>query len=617
MYKIYLIALILLSSPILGGESPNPSNIVTNPFLKKQAVNFCLNDFSNYPIGIFNNVQSLNKYDVKLDIDSSMISISQSTLSHQNLIPYISSLDGYLNDLYMSNQRYNFSEPFILSASDTTIASNKGRYLEVAEFDLGALGRASLRVQGNINLSGKLVNQDQELVRSSYKEQEKTNFKFDQKQQLNVQGKVGEKITVSLDQNSERDFDWENTIRVDYAGDEDDILQKLEIGNIALTLPSTEFVTFSGQNKGLFGIKALTQLGPLNITSIASLERTKKQSEKYKGTSEVKTNQIQDYDYRKNLYFFIHEWFRNGSSDIIPDSGFQVNVSPYYPLNNGLHNIGNLVIKNFELYKIDSSNNPQADPGTAYIDPNDTTFYNDSSKEGAFIKLERGSDYAVNEDLGFIRMQNTLQNEIIGAHFELADRATGTIVLKVGANIGDEGSTVLVLKMLKAQSSHPNHPTWDLMFKNVYSLGATNIDQASLEVKIIDNFSTPVSDRTSAGSTFLNLFGLDNLNQAGAASPDEVIDFNNPNIVNLKTGEVHLPALLPFVSSSNLGGGNENDTLAPLLQQGKMYSSTNRTEYTGDSRFTIAADYINPKSTINLGFTLVEGSEEIYSNGRI
>ena len=62
------------------------------------------------------------------------------------------------------------------------------------------------------------------------------------------------------------------------------------------------------------------------------------------------------------------------------------------------------------------------------------------------------------------------------------------------------------------------------MFKNVYSLGATNIDQASLEVKILDNFSTPVSDRTSAGSTFLNLFGLDNLNQAGAASPDEVID---------------------------------------------------------------------------------------------
>lgn len=614
MHRAYF-SIIFFLSTLVGFDNLITDNIVTNPFYKKQSANFCLNDFSNYPIGIFKNTQSLNKYNVQLNNDSNIISISESALDYQSLIPYVASLDSYLKDLYINNQKYNFSEPFSLSASDTTIASNKGRYLEVADFDLGALGRASLRVQGNINLSGKLVNQDQELVRSSYKEQEKTNFKFDQKQQLNVQGKVGEKITVSLDQNSERDFDWENTIRVDYDGDEDDILQKLEIGNIALTLPSTEFVTFSGQNKGLFGIKALTQLGPLNITSIASLERTKKQSEKYKGTSEVKTNQIQDYDYRKNLYFFIHEWFRNGSTDIITDNGFQVSIPSYYPLNNGLHNIGNVIIKNFELYKIDASNNPQADAGTAYIDPNDITYYNDSSKEGAFIKLERGSDYAINEDLGFIRMQNTLQNEIIGAHFELADRTTGEIILKVGANIVDDGSETLVLKMLKAQSSHPNHPTWDLMFKNVYSLGATNIDQTSLQVSIQDNFSTPVSDRTSSGSTFLNLFGLDDLNQAGAPSPDEVIDFNNPNIVNLKSGEVHLPALLPFVSSNNLDGGNDNGTLDPLLQQGKMYTSTNRTEYTGDSRFTISADYTNPKSTINLGFTLVEGSEEIYSNG--
>ena len=374
MHRAYF-SIIFFLSPLLGFDNLITDNIVTNPFYKKQSANFCLNDFSNYPIGIFKNTQSLNKYNVQLNNDSNIISISESALDYQSLIPYVASLDSYLKDLYINNQKYNFSEPFSLSASDTTIASNKGRYLEVADFDLGALGRASLRVQGNINLSGKLVNQDQELVRSSYKEQEKTNFKFDQKQQLNVQGKVGEKITVSLDQNSERDFDWENTIRVDYDGDEDDILQKLEIGNIALTLPSTEFVTFSGQNKGLFGIKALTQLGPLNITSIASLERTKKQSEKYKGTSEVKTNQIQDYDYRKNLYFFIHEWFRNGSTDIITDNGFQVSIPSYYPLNNGLHNIGNVIIKNFELYKIDASNNPQADAGTAYIDPNDTTYY--------------------------------------------------------------------------------------------------------------------------------------------------------------------------------------------------------------------------------------------------
>ena len=585
-----------------------------DPFKSKSKTNYSLNDISNYPIGIFSINKKYLEYDVSFETSFDKIVISEKILNSPSSAPYVSTFDEYINSLYLSNQSFNFSQPFILSASDTTISKRTDRYMQIADIDLGALGRASLRVQGNINLSGKLVNQDQELVRSSYREQEKTNFKFDQKQQLNVQGKIGERITVSLDQNSERDFDWENTIRVDYQGEDDDILQKLEMGNISLNLPSTEFVTFSGQNKGLFGVKALSKLGPVNITSIASLEKTKKQSQKYKGTSELKLNQIQDYDYRKNLYFFIHEWFRNGSSDTIEDTGFTLSIPSYYPLVNGLHPIGNVVIRNFELYKIDASNNPQADPGTAYIDPNDLSLYPDKSKEGAFIRLERGSDYSINEDLGFIRMRNSLQNEIIAAHFQLVDRATGQLIIQIGEGVSEQNSN-LVLKMIKAQSSHPNHPAWDLMFKNVYSMGSTNIDSQSLEVSIIDNFSTPISDRADNGNTFLNLFGLDNFNQSGASTPDEVIDFNNPNIVNLQTGEIHLPALLPFVSNDDIVGGNENSDLFEFLQEGKMYTSSNRTEYTGDSRFTLNVNYTNPTSTINLGFTLVEGSEEIFSDG--
>jgi len=507
MKKIIILILSLSISMGSGGFK----NISSDPFKNKKKINYSLNDIINYPIGIFSYDKKYFEYKVSFDRDFKYITITENFLKSRVGLSYVSSFDNYINTLYSSNQKFNLSQPFILSASDTTINKKSDRFMQIADIDLGALGRASLRVQGNINLSGKLVNQDQELVRSSYKEQEKTNFKFDQKQQLNVQGKIGERITVSLDQNSERDFDWENTIRVDYQGNEDDILQKLEMGNISLSLPSTEFVTFSGQNKGLFGVKALSKLGPVNITSIASLEKTKKQSQKYKGTSELKINQIQDYEYRKNLYFFIHEWFRNGSTETVDGSGFTLAIPSYYPLINGLHPIGNVIVRNFELYKIDASNNPQADPGIAYIDPTNTESFADKSKEGAFIKLERGSDYSVNEDLGFIRMQSSLQNEIIGAHYQLVDRETGQLIIEVGQGVSGDNSN-LILKMIKAQSSHPNHPAWDLMFKNVYSMGATNIDEQSLEVSIIDNFSTPISDRADSGSTFLNLFGLDDFN---------------------------------------------------------------------------------------------------------
>ncbi len=140
MRKIYLSTIFLFLSQVMGVEHPYDKSIVTNPFFKKKTANFCLNDLSNYPIGIFNTTQSLKKYTVELDVDSNLIEISESTFNRTDVIPYISSLDNYLKDLYAINQQYNFQEPFSLSASDTTIANNKGRYLEVADFDLGALG---------------------------------------------------------------------------------------------------------------------------------------------------------------------------------------------------------------------------------------------------------------------------------------------------------------------------------------------------------------------------------------------------------------------------------------------------------------------------------------------
>jgi len=596
---------------IFASELSNKN--LLNPFQNKEKINFSLNDISNYPIGIFDLKRELSKENFIIDSNFKFVTIKNDPSNKIYSFSYNAPFDNYINQLFAKNQKFNITNTFN-SQPDSLSSSKKESYLQLASIDLGILGRASLKVAGNVNLSAKLVNQDQELVRSSYREQEKTNFKFDQKQQLNVQGKIGDRITISLDQNSERDFEWENTIRIDYQGEEDDILKRLEVGNISLSLPSTEFVTFSGSNNGLFGVKALTQLGPVNITSIASIEKTEKQSQQYKGSSEIQSLEIRDYDYKKNLYFFIHEWFRNGSQDVIEDSGFQLDIPSFYPLVNGLHSIGNVSIKNFELYKIDSSNNPQADPGIAFINPEDKNDFADEAKQGNFIKLNRGSDYTINEDLGFIRMKKTLQNEIIATHFEIINRQTGEVILQVGKSIGPNQNS-LELKMIKAQSSHPNHPTWDLMFKNVYSIRSTNIDVGSLEVKVVDNFSTPKSDRNDNGETFLKLFGLDRLNQNGEEISDELIDYNNPNILNVQAGEILFPTLLPFVDKERIFGGNDNETIKPLLQQGLMYTSTNSNEYTGDTRFSLMVNYASPKSSINLGFTLVEGSEEILSNG--
>lgn len=553
------------------------------------------------------------KVSVEIDDNWQFITITETVNGYMLKMPFTASFGWYFKNKIKFNSKHYFLERLPISKQRVTSdgRSRRSKSVELVGVDLGDFGRASLRVNGNVTITGKMIYQNQELVTSSFNESQRARFNIDQKQHLNIEGTIGDRISVSMDQDSERDFDWENNIRITYTGKEDEILQKIEAGNTSLSLPATQFVTFTGNSQGLFGIKAISKLGPIDITTIAAVEQTKKAEKEYKGSGQAQTQKIRDYEYVKNQYFFINEWFRNGVSTVV--DGKSINLPPYYPLDEeGRHLRGDYRVADFELYKLDLSNNPAADIGTAYIDPakkDENVTYN---KEGTFLRMERDIDYFLSVDLGYIRLRSRSQEQILACHYLLVNSTTGDTTLTVGHGLIESDST-LVLKMLKPQSPHPNHPTWDLMFKNVYNLGATNIDSSGFAIRIINNYDTPISDRDKLGNTYINRFGLDNRNENGDKIPDENVDMDN--IVFLNFGELHLPALLPFVSANKIEGGSTNDELESLLGEGKMYTSTVHTDYTGDSRFTIEADYSNLSSTINLGFMIVEGSETVTEDG--
>ena len=550
---------------------------------------------------------------VHIDDDWKFITISETINGHTIKMPFTASLDWYFNNKIKHNSKNYFLERLPMTKKISTVREGvqRKKSLELVGVDLGDLGRASLRINGNVTVAGKMIYQDQELTTSSFNESQNARFDIDQKQHLNIEGTIGDRVSVSMDQDSERDFDWENNIRITYNGKEDEILQRVEAGNTSLSLPATQFVTFTGNSQGLFGVKAISKLGPIDITSIAAVEQTKKAKQNYKGAGQSQTQKIKDYEYVKNQYFFIHEWFRNGISTSV--NGKPIDLPSYYPLDEeGRHLRGDFQVADFELYKLDISNNPAADVGTAYIDPANKNEYATYNKEGTFLRMERDVDYFLSVDLGYLRLRSRSQDQILACSYVLVNNTTKDTVLTVGHDLIESDST-LVLKMLKPQSPHPNHPTWDLMFKNVYNLGATNIDSTGFAVRIINNRATIESDRDASG-TYINQFGVDSKNENGAKIPDDKIDIDN--IVFLNFGEMHLPVLLPFVSTNQIEGGNTNEDLASLLGEGKMYTSTVHSEYTGDSRFTIEADYSNLSSTINLGFMIVEGSEEVFEDGQ-
>ena len=94
-----------------------------------------------------------------------------------------------------------------------------------------------------------------------------------------------------------------------------------------------------------------------------------------------------DVDWIKNRYFFYSSLVSVQSDTFSVSTAFS--IPSFYPLRNGLHLIGDVVIKNFELYKSINTNDPNAITGTAYIDPTDTTKFLDESEEGSFICLNK------------------------------------------------------------------------------------------------------------------------------------------------------------------------------------------------------------------------------------
>ena len=143
----------------------------------------------------------------------------------------------------------------------------------------------ALNIDGNISISGQLIFEDKDLVNLNSNESKSWDLDINQTQKFNVEGTIGDKLKVNVSQDSEADFDWQNNMIITYEGDENEIIQEVEAGNISLNLPSTQFVNVgSGKSEGLFGIKMVNRFGPLKLEGIVSRQEVKKSSTKKLGS---------------------------------------------------------------------------------------------------------------------------------------------------------------------------------------------------------------------------------------------------------------------------------------------------------------------------------------------
>jgi hypothetical protein len=547
-----------------------------------------------------------------------MLFYEQIGTSPMGLPRYMSYEEYFRNRVQFNREQLWYRKVAVTDSSyyiDPAAAAYSGQSLEIIGADIAGQ-RVSLRIRGLISITGKYNQQNNSILATGNMENEQKNFLMDQTQQFTIEGTIGDRITISIDEDSERDFEFENAIKIDYKGKEDEIVQSANFGNIGLSLPGTQFVTGSASSSGLFGGKANLKLGPINVTAIASYE--KKDSKKKSwggsaGTDGGSTVQIYDYEYKRNVYFFVDESFRN---EMYP-----------YDLQTGKFTYSDM-LEEYDLYISTNEREDTKIRAVAFVDiaPDGTPVRiierpeEDVADSIFFRKLKKPSseqpgEYEINPYQGYVRLNIGLSDDNILA---IAYR-TGS-----GKRYGDLNNGKY-LKIIKAENPKPSYKTWDLELKNIYDLKARNIDEEGFELKVFFNGSNQPKEFLN-GIPYLRYFGLDNYDQNGVPGSDGKIDIKPQQlVVDLARGELWMPFILPFQAAPEeilATEGIYNDTLLAADDPDRpsvpeIYNSSYNDPARLARKYYIEARYSNRSSTIELGeMFIIEGSEEILVNGK-
>ena len=474
--------------------------------------------------------------------------------------------------------------------------------------------RVGLSVTGNINIDGGLRRETSDQVVTLQSDQTNYNFKIDQRQNFHITGKVGDKVSVDIDQNSEEMFDFKNVVKLTYTGYEDEIIQSIEAGNISLDLRGAQLATLSGKNQGLFGFKAVSKVGPLSITSVASLQKGQKNKLNYEGGSKPQTYPFDDRQLERNQYFFLDESFRENYKKY--DANF-VHQRPAQTIQNiavyksAIPNTQDVFYRGVAFYDNDLA--PSRVPEVADDKDAIHAMYIDYASRdeiphgelATFKELIEGNDYIVDYDLGYIRLNVPAQNdEIIAVAYTLFDGP------KVGSypRRGNE----LILKELKGKSPTKEDQNWDLAWKNVYWVGTQKLNLSDFSFNMFRG--SQKEETTPEGKSWLEVFGLDRRSRDGSLSPDGIID---SVFIDKTYGEIHFPDLRPFDPEGYTIDGAPVKAAIDSLVNPDLYdvAPTQNVQYV--TNFNFEAKYTSTSSDINLGINVLEGSEEVYLNGNL
>lgn len=575
------------------------------------------------------------KTEVVYDPEAGMYVLHTKLGNRDIITPYMMTAEEYNNVLTRREMFGYFQE-----RNAETFANKDKEAFNVFDmnFALGPLekvfgpGGVRLTTQGSIQLSMGIKSNKTDNPALSLRARRKTFFNFDQKIQATIAASVGDKLKFNMSYNTDATFDFDSkNLKLNYEGKEDEIIKNLEAGNVSMTTGSS----LIRGGTALFGIKAKLQFGKLTLTGLVSQQNSESQTINTQGGVQTTQFSLKADEYDANRHFFLAQYFYDNYDKFaskLPHVSSGINITRievwvtnknnnYDESRNfvGFQDIGENTRLANDYWQPDfsvdvpcnQSNNLLSVIKSQYPDArniNQVTQVLEPLQAYGIVggrdfekvesaRLLKSSEYSLNSTLGYISLKSALNtDEVLAVAYEYTYQGK---VYQVGEFSSDVTTTSqsLYLKMLRGTTISPQLPMWKLMMKNVYSLGAYQLQKKNFKLNIkylSDTTGTeinylPVGDISNL--PLLQVMNLDRIDSNQESNPDGFFDYVEGYTVQPTNGRIIFPVAEPF--GANLERKIGNTALAEPYVYKELYDSTLvvARQFADKNKFSLVGEY--------------------------
>lgn len=330
---------------------------------------------------------------------------------------------------------------------------------------------------------------------------------------VQLQGTVSDRVHLNVDFDQTREFSAANNINVWYEGLEDEILQRLEVGDVTFNLPDSRLLT-QGIPAGNFGFRATGQLGPIDFQTVWAQQKGDLSEREFtlsgagdsQGFVQEDTLVVDDADYVQGQFFFLFDprtildYPHIDIQSLDPSAAPPAQVPASQPI---------------QLYRFESDPvTRQQVEGYVQADAVATLDGDTITESGWFRFLQPGVDYFVHPSSMWVALRSPLRDD---------EMLAVTYITASGDTVGDYNPERIhnqggrpELRLLRAsQGLHqPGRPTWEREMHNIYRVsGSSDVQTNSVELTIsLGELSAGQTFKRGIGGediTFLRLLGLD------------------------------------------------------------------------------------------------------------